>query len=96
MADSACCEVGINGHLLAGHSIKRKARANLGHAACAFGDDHKVYNNEHAKDNQPHKDIAAHDKHGKARNDAARRIYACMPLTNNQFRRGHIQREPQQ
>jgi hypothetical protein len=52
--------LGVNGKLFAGHAIQRKARANLGHPARAFGNDDEVDDQKHKKDHQPQKQAAAH------------------------------------
>ena len=95
MADGTGTDVAVNRHLLAWHAIKGEARTNLCHAGRTLVDHNKVHDQKHAKHNKPQQDRAAHHEIGKPFDHPASRICAGVPLTNNQFRRRYIQRQPQ-
>ena len=58
MVDGARVHVAVDGKLLAGHPVQRKARADLGHPARALGDDDEVHDQEDAENHQPDEDRA--------------------------------------
>ena len=44
--DDAGVEFGIDGHLFAGHGVEGEPGGNFGDAACAFGDDDEIDDDE--------------------------------------------------
>ena len=91
--DGPCRHVAVNGKLLSGHSVKRKARADLGHPRCPFGDYHEIHDQKNAEDHQAQKDASAHDELGKPVDHVTRRICTCVTLTDDQFGRRYVERE---
>ena len=72
VADQAGVEVGVDRHLLAGHRVEREARADLGHAPGAVGDDDELDHDEDQEDHQADDHVAADDEFAERLDDAAR------------------------
>ena len=89
-------EVGLNGHLLAGHGVQGKARRHFGDARGARGDDHLVENEQNKKDDRAHHIAAAHHKLAESADDLARRAGPHVAVEQNQPGGGHVERKPQQ
>ncbi len=71
VADQAGVEVGVDRHLLAGHRVEREARADLGDAPGAVGDDHELDHDEDQEDHEADDDVAADDEFAERLDDAA-------------------------
>ena len=87
MVDGAGGHIAVDGQLFAGHPVQCEARANLGHAGRALGDDHKVDDQQDAKNHEAQKDAAAHDEIGEPFDHIARGGCARVPLTDDQLGR---------
>ena len=62
VVDEAGVEVGVDGHLLAGHGVQREAGADLGHTLGALGDDDELDDDQDEEDDQADDDRAADDE----------------------------------
>src|SRR5205823_4678475 len=50
LVDRAGVDVGVDGHLLAGHGIEGEAGGDFGNSGCAFGDDHELNHHDDGED----------------------------------------------
>ncbi len=89
--DRASPELGVDGHLLAGHGVEDEARAHFGHALGAFGDDEELDRREHEEDHRA-ADVVAPDDHLSELLDHL----AGVGLRQDEARRGDVEREAQQ
>ncbi len=71
VADQAGVEVGVDRHLLAGHRVEREARADLGDAPGAVGDDDELDHDEDQEDDEADDHVAADDEFAERLDDAA-------------------------
>ena len=94
VVDQAGRQVGIDGHLLAGHGIEGEARRYFGDAGGALGDHHEV--DDHQDDEHHHPDhvVAAHHQGAEALDDHARRVAALVPVGQDQAGGGDVQAQP--
>ena len=95
MVDRARVHVAVDRKLLTRHRVEREARADLGHAPRAFGDHDEIHDQDHAEHDQPDQDRAAHDEIREPFDNTARRTRTRMPVSDNEFRRGDVERQPQ-
>jgi len=95
MADRARRHVAVDGELLAGHPVEREARADLGHAAGALGDDDEIHDQQHAEHHEAQIDVAAHHEHREALDHRASRVGAGVALADDQLGGGDVERQPQ-
>jgi hypothetical protein len=96
VVDQAGREVGVDRHLLAGQSIEREARADLGDALGALGDDDEVDDHQDGEDDQPDREVAADQEVAEALDDLAGRARTGMAFEQHDARRGDVQRQAQQ
>ena len=95
VGDGAGGHVGVNGKLLAGHAVQRKPGAHLGHASGTLGDHDEVDDQKDDENHQTQQQIAAHDEFGKSLDHVAGSVGSGVALPDDQFGRGHVQRQPQ-
>ena len=69
--DEAGGEVGVDGHLLAGHRVEAEAGGDLGDAAGALGDDHEVHDEEDGEEDDTDDDVTAHEEAAERLDDVA-------------------------
>ena len=69
LRDQPGVEVGVDGHLLAGHGVEGEAGRDLGDAAGAVGDDDELDDDEDQEDDQADHDGAADDEVPEALDD---------------------------
>ena len=62
VGDQAGVQVGVDRHLLAGHRVEREARADLGDASGAVGDDDELDHDQDQEDDEADDDVAADDE----------------------------------
>ena len=72
LGDLAGVEVGVDRHLLARHRVEGEARADLGHAAGAVGDDDELDDDEDEEDDEADDHVAADDELAERLDDVAR------------------------
>ena len=75
---SAGGEIGVDGHLLAGDGIEGEARADLGDARRALGDDQEVDRDQDDEHDRADDEVAAHDEVGEAGDDVAGGVVALV------------------
>ena len=95
LVDQAGGEIGIDGHLLAGHGIEVETRRHFCDATRAFGDDHEVHDHQNREHDDADDEVAAHDKMAERLDDVAGGSCSFMPVSQDEPRRGEIEREPQ-
>ena len=89
-------ELGVDRQLLARHRVQGEARRHLGDAAGALGDDDEVDHHQDEEDHRPD-DVAAADHEVAERlDDVAGRTRPLGAVTQDEPRRGDVQREPEQ
>ncbi len=71
VGDQAGVQVGVDRHLLAWHRVEREARADLGDASGAVGDDDELDHDEDQEDHQADDDVAADDEFPECLDHAA-------------------------
>ena len=81
--DQSGGEVGVDGHLFAGHGVQRKAGRHFGDTARTFGDHNKVHDDQNGKNDDTRHHIAAHQEVAKGLNNAACGSGACVPVRQN-------------
>ena len=96
LVDLAGVEIGIDGHLLAGHGIQRKAGRHLSNTAGPLGHHHEVDDGQDGKHDDPHRVIAADQEVGKGLDHLAGRIGAGMAVHQHGTRGSHAQRQTHQ
>ncbi|CNT70834.1 Uncharacterised protein [Salmonella enterica subsp. enterica serovar Bovismorbificans] len=79
-------KIGVNRHLLAGHTVQHKARADFGNTSGAFGDDHEVDNDEDNKNHNPDREVTADQEMTERLYHLSRRRRAGMPFHQNNAR----------
>ena len=60
-------ELGVDGHLLAGHRVEHEPRADLGHALGALGDDDELDDRQDEEDDRADDVVPAHDERRRTR-----------------------------
>src|SRR5690606_11739233 len=60
--DQTSVEVGVNGHLLAGHGVQGEARTHFGDPPGALGNHHKVDDDQDDEDDQTDREIATNQE----------------------------------
>ena len=73
LVDEAGRKVGVDRHLLAGDGVEGEARADLGDAGRALGDDEEVDGHQNGEDDQADDEVAAHHQMREAADDVAGR-----------------------
>ena len=91
VGDLARVEVGVDRHLLAGHGVEGEARADLGHATGAVGDDHELDHDQDQEDDEADDDVAADDEVAERLDHVAR-----VALEQDQTRHGHVDRQAEE
>ena len=71
LVDQPRRQVGVDRHLLAGDCVEGEARADLGDAGRALGDDQEVDGDEDEEDDDADDEVAAHHQAGEAADDVA-------------------------
>ncbi len=95
MGDGASGEVAVDRELLARHGVEGEAGANLGHPACALGDDDEVDDQQNEEDDEAEKQVPAHHEHREALDHAAGGVEAAMTFADDEFGRRDVEREAQ-
>jgi hypothetical protein len=96
LGDQAGVQIGVDGHLLAGHGIEGEARRDFGDTPGAFGDHHEVDDHEHDEDDDSDRVVAADQKVAERFDHLAGRIRAGMSVEQDHARGRHVERKPQQ
>jgi hypothetical protein len=96
LVDQAGVQVGVDRHLLARHRVEGEARADLGDAAGALGDDDEVDHHQDDEHDDADRVVAADQEVAEGLDHLARRVRAGMALQQHDAGRGHVERQPQQ
>ena len=91
LVDQAGVEVGVDRHLLARHRVQREARADLGDALGALGDDDEVDDHQDREDDQADREVAADQEVAEGLDHLAGRGRAGVAVDQHHARRGHVQ-----
>ena len=89
-------QVGVDGHLLAGHRIQGEARRHLGDAPGALGDDREIDDGENHEHHETHRVIAADHEAAECFDHLAGRVAALVAVEQHHAGRGHVQGQPEQ
>ena len=95
LVDEAGREVGVDRHLLARNGVEGEARADLGDAGRALGDDEEVDRHQDEEDDDADDEIAAHHQPGEAADDVARRGRPLLAAREDEPGGRDVEREPQ-
>ncbi len=71
LVDGARVQVGVDGHLLAGHAVEGESSGHLGHAARTGRDHHELDHDQDQEDDQPDDERAADDEAAERLDDRA-------------------------
>ena len=91
LGDRAGVEVGVDGHLLAGHGVEGEPGGHFADALGALGDDDELDDDEDQEDDQADDEAAAGDELAERLDDLA-----GVALQEDQSRRGHVQGQAKQ
>ena len=96
LGNQAGIEIGIDGHLLAGHGIECEARGNFRHPARSFGDHNEVDDHQNREQHQTHGKAAAYHKLTEGLDDLSGRSGAGVAIEQDNPGGGHIEPQPHQ
>ena len=96
LGDDAGVQIGVDGHLPAGHRVQGEPRAHFGDAPGALGDDDEVDDHQHREHHHADGVIAADHELPEGRDHVARGVSARVALDQHDARRGDVEPEPQQ
>ncbi len=94
--DDPGIQIGIDSHLLAGHSIERESRCDLGHTTRPLGDDNEVDHHQDEEHDEANHDVALDDKETESLDDATGSPGPFGPVKQDEPGSGHIQAESEQ
>ena len=94
--DQAGIQVGVDGHLLAGHGVQGEARGNFGGAHRAVTDHHVLNRNQGQKENEANNVVAANDKLAERLDDSSRRGRTFTSVQQDAAAAGQVERESEQ
>ena len=92
LVDDAGVQVGVDGHLLAGHRVQGEARRHLGDAAGALGHHHEVDDHEDGEHHRTDYVVAADHHFAEGLDDLARGVVTVLAVQQHDAARGHVQR----
>ena len=93
--DQAGGEIGVDGHLLAGHGVEVEARRDFGDTARTLGDDDEIDDHQDGEDDDADDEIAAHDEIAEGLDDVAGGVGAGVAVGEDQAGGGEVERQPQ-
>ncbi len=96
LIDDSRVEVGVDGHLLAGHGVQGEPGAHFGHAAGALGHHHEVDDGQDGEDHQADGIIAADHEMPERLDHLASGIPSGVTVQQHHPGRGHVEGQPQQ
>ena len=94
--DQAGGQVGVDGHLLAGHGVQGETRRHFGDTRRTFGDDHEVHQGEDREDDDADDEAVAHDETAEGLDDVTGGRRAFVTVGQNQAGRGQVEGEAHQ
>ena len=96
LADQACIQIGVDGHLLARHGIQREARRYFGDAPGALGDHDEIDQRQDDEHHDADRVVAPHQKVTEGLDHLAGSVRTGVPVKQHDSRRSHVQRQSQQ
>ena len=97
LVDDAGVQVGVDGHLPAGHAVQGEAGGHFADARGALGDHHELDHDDDREDDQPDHDlVAGHELAEGLDHAAGRQQPVGAGVGEDQPRRGHVQHQPEQ
>ena len=84
LIDETGRQIGIDCHLLAGHSVQVEAGGHFRDAAGTLGDDHEVHDHQDREHDNPDHEIAAHHEIAEGLDDVTGGIGALMAVREDQ------------
>ena len=94
--NQAGVQIGVHGHLLAGHGVQGKAGRHFGNTLCTLGNHHKVDHHQNGKHDQTHGKVAANQKVAKGLNHLTGCAGAGVAFQQHHAGGGHVQRQAHQ
>jgi hypothetical protein len=91
LVDQAGRQVGVDGHLLAGHGVQGEAGRDFRDPARTLGDDHEVHHHQDDEDDHPDDEVALHHQVAERGDDRAGPVRAFLAMAEDQACRGHVQ-----
>ena len=91
LGDHARIEVGVDGHLLAGHGVQGESCGHFADARGALGDDHEVDDHENGEHHEPDHVASADHELAKCVDHPARRQLALGAVQQDQPRRCDVE-----
>ena len=93
LVDQAGVHVGVDGHLLAGKSVKGEARRDLCRAHCTMRDDEELDSDEGEKEHKADDVIAANDELTEGLDNRSRGVSAFAAVQQDAPAAGQVKRE---
>jgi hypothetical protein len=94
--DQAGVQVGVHGHLLAGHGVQGEAGRDFGNPLGTLGDHHEVDDHQDGEHDQTHGKVAADQEVAEGLDHRARRAGAGVAFHQHHAGGGHVQRQAHQ
>ncbi len=96
LVDQARRQVGVDGHLLAGHGIEGEPGGDLRDPSRTLGDDHEVHHHQDGEDDQADDEVARHHQRAEGLDDVAGAVGALVAVAQDQARGGDVQPQSEQ
>jgi hypothetical protein len=91
LVDQAGRQVGVDGHLLAGHGVQGEAGRDFRDPARTLGDDHEVHHHQDDEDDHPDDEVALHHQVAERLDDGAGAVRAFLAVAEDQACRGDVE-----
>ena len=88
LVDEAGRQVGVDGHLLAGHGVQGEPGRNLGDTAGTLGDDDEVDEHQDGENDDTDDKVVAHDEAAEGLDDLSGGVGTFVAVGEDQPRRG--------
>ncbi len=96
LVDQPRRQIGVDGHLLAGHGVQGEAGGHLGDATRTLGDHHEVHDHQDGEDDDADDEVALHHQLAEGLDDPAGGLGALVPMPQDQANRGDVQAQAEQ
>jgi hypothetical protein len=96
LVDQASVQIGIDGHLLAGHRVEGEARADFGDAARTLGHHHEIDDREDGEHDDADRIVAADHELAEGLDHMSGGARALVAVQQHHAGRGDVERQPQQ
>ncbi len=96
LIDQAGGEIGIDGHLLAGHRIEGEARRHFGDTARTLGDNDEIDQHQNGEEDRPDDEITLGHQHAEGVDDRAGRFRSVLTMGQDDAHRGDVERQPEE